>query len=141
MATVRASTGIPITADESVFDAHDALALLEADSCDYFNIKLAKSSGLRGALRIAAIAESAGKACMLGCMSETRLGLSAAAHLVSARPVIRFADLDSHFDHRVDPVVGGICIDQGQVHLPDGPGHGADLDPDFVASCTIETYQ
>jgi L-alanine-DL-glutamate epimerase-like enolase superfamily enzyme len=77
---------------------------------------------------------------MVGCMAETRLGLSAAAHLVSARPIIRFADIDSHFDHTFDPVIGGMCIDRGQVHLPDAPGHGADLDPEFLSGRLVETF-
>lgn len=132
---VRESCGIPIMADESLFDHHDALRLVEGDCCDYFNIKLAKAGGIATSLRIASIAEAAGLACMVGCMSETRLGLTAAAHLVSARPVIRYADLDSFVDHKVDPIVGGIRIANGKVTLPDGPGAGADVDPDFLASC------
>lgn len=132
---VKDSVGIPIMADEAVFDHRDAYALAVAEACDYLNIKLAKSGGLHDALRIVAVADAAGMACMVGCMSETRLGLSAAAHLVSARPVIRFADLDSHVDHRIDPVVGGISIVRGEVVLPNAPGHGADMDPAFLESC------
>ena len=75
-------TRIPLMADESVMDHHDAFRLAADGCCDYFNIKLAKSGGIHTALRINAIAEGAGIACMVGCMSETRLGLSAAANLV-----------------------------------------------------------
>jgi L-alanine-DL-glutamate epimerase-like enolase superfamily enzyme len=135
MRRVKDATGVPIMADEAVFDHYDAFALAAAEACDYLNIKLAKSGGLHDATRIVAVADAAGLACMVGCMSETRLGLSAAAHLVSARPVVRFADLDSHVDHRVDPVVGGMTVVRGEVILPEGPGHGADLDPGFLAGC------
>ena len=135
MARVRQASSIPIMADEAVFDHRDAAELVAMEACDYFNIKLAKSSGIVNALRIAAVAEAHGLACMVGCMSETRLGLSAAAHVISARPVIRFADLDSHVDHRIDPVMGGMRIEDGTVIVPDKPGHGADLDPEFLASC------
>lgn len=132
---VRDSVSLPIMADESVFDHHDAARLASAEACDYFNIKLAKAGGIGTGLRIAAVAESFGLSCMVGCMSETRLALTAAAHLVSARPVIRFADLDSHVDHEFDPVTGGMTIVDGLVHLPDGPGVGADLTPEFLERC------
>ncbi|NNE71022.1 MAG: dipeptide epimerase [Rhodothermales bacterium] len=132
---VREAVGVPVMADESVFDAEDALALARADACDYLNIKLSKSGGLWVGRQIATIGQAAGMACMVGCMSETRLGLSAAAHLMSALPIIRFADLDSHVDHVVDPVVGGIEIRDGRVYLPEGPGLGARPSEDFLASC------
>jgi len=132
---IRGGTSIPIMADESVFDHNDA-EILTRDGCvDLLNIKLAKSGGIFNGMKIADIAEDAGIACMVGSMSETRLGLSAAAHLVSARQVIKYADLDTHFDHRIDPIIGGVEISAEGIILPDGPGHGADVDPEFVASC------
>lgn len=69
---------------------------------------------------------------MLGSMAETRLGLSAAAHLVSARPNIVFADLDTVFTHVEDPVKGGITYDGGKITLPDAPGHGAEIEPQYL---------
>jgi L-Ala-D/L-Glu epimerase / N-acetyl-D-glutamate racemase len=140
-ARLRSRTPIPIMADESLFDHHDALRLARSEACDYFNIKLAKSAGIHTALKIDSIAQAAGIPCMVGCMSETRLGLSAAAHLVSARPNIQFADLDSHFDHKHDPVVGGVQIEPDGVFLTDDPGHGADIDPAFLEECDCLTVE
>jgi len=136
---VRDKSPIPIMADESLFDHHDAFRLASMGACDYFNIKLAKSGGIHTALKINAVAEAAGIQCMVGCMSETRLGLTAAAHLVSARPNIAFADLDSAFG-KTDVVEGGITYDGGDITLPNTPGHGADIKPEFLESlesCTI----
>jgi len=129
---VRKKSPIPITADESLFDHHDAFRLASMGACDYFNIKLAKSGGIHNALKINAIAEGAGIECMLGSMNETRLGLSAAAHVVSARPNIVFADLDAAFLHAEDPIIDGITYDGGKIILPDAPGHGADIDPAYL---------
>jgi L-alanine-DL-glutamate epimerase-like enolase superfamily enzyme len=129
---VRERSPIPIMADESLFDHHDAFRLAAMGACDYFNIKLAKSGGIHTALKINAIAEGAGIPCQMGCMAESRLGLSAAAHLISARPNIRFPDLDASFFHGVDPVVGGITFGGGWIELPDAPGLGADIDPAFL---------
>lgn len=134
MRAVRRASPIPIMADESLFDSRDALRLVAQEACDYFNIKLAKSGGLHEALKITAVAEAAGIPCMVGCMSETRLALTAAAQLASARPIIRFLDLDSADMHAADPVVGGITYGQGgRLALPEGPGLGAELDRTFLA--------
>ncbi|MCZ6705830.1 MAG: dipeptide epimerase [Bacteroidetes bacterium] len=138
---VKNSTSIPIMADESVFDHNDAEILARDGCCDLLNIKLAKSAGIFNGMKIADIAEDSGMACMVGSMSETRLGLSASAHLVSAREVIRFADLDTHYDHKIDPVLEGVEITPEGVTIPDAAGHGADLDPEFLASCESVTIE
>ena len=135
---LRERVSIPIMADESVFDHHDAFKLAAGGCCDYLNIKLAKSGGIHTALKINAVAEACGARCMLGCMMETRLALTAAAHLVSARPNIRYADLDGFFPLKEDPIVGGASWEGGTITLPDGPGIGAEVDPDFLEGCAHE---
>ncbi len=132
---LRERTAIPIMADESVFDHRDAFALTAGGCCDYLNIKLAKSGGIHTALKINAVAEACGAKCMLGCMMETRLGLTAAAHLVSARPNIRYVDLDGHLQLKEDPILGGATWRGTAITLPDAPGIGADVDPAFLARC------
>ncbi len=123
---------IPIMADESIFDHHDAARLAEMGACDYFNIKLAKSGGIHVGLKINAIGEAAGIACMVGGMFETRVGISAGAHLIAARSNIKFADLDTVHHYAEDPVIGGVVFNGCKVSLPDIPGHGADFDPVFL---------
>jgi L-alanine-DL-glutamate epimerase-like enolase superfamily enzyme len=79
-------------------------------------------------LKINAIAEAAGMKCMIGCFAESRLGLSAAAHLAMARPNISFIDLDSCYHFKTDPVIGGLTFDDkigGLLNLTDAIGHGA----------------
>lgn len=133
MARVRANSPIPICADESLFTHIDALQLVRQQAVDYFNIKLSKSGGINNALKINAIAEAAGIPCMIGCMSESRLGITANAHLASARSNIVFYDLDSPFEHALDPVVGGTQYrDHYHLDLPETPGHGADMDEDYL---------
>jgi L-alanine-DL-glutamate epimerase-like enolase superfamily enzyme len=122
MARLRAISPIPIMADESVFDHYDAFRLASLGACDYINIKLSKSGGIHTALKINAVAEAAGIRCMVGCIAETRLGLSAGAYLASARPNIVLADLDT----------GGTTYDGGRVIVPDTPGHGADVKPKML---------
>lgn len=129
---LRAVTTVPIMADESVFDHHDAYRLCRADACDYLNIKLSKSGGIRNALAINAVAEAAGKACMIGCMMESRLGLSAAAHFASARRNVKFFDLDTALLLKEDPVVGGFSYAGAAIELTDDPGLGCDVDPAYL---------
>ena len=132
---LRDKSGVPIAADESVFGPHDAFRLAATGCCDILNIKLAKSGGIYRAQKINTVAESAGLKCMLGCMLESRLALTAAAHLVSARPNIAYVDLDGHRDLLDDPVMGGVHYEGPKVFLPEGPGLGADVDPDFLKRC------
>ncbi len=135
LARVTANSPIPIMADESVFDHRDALKLARRGACDYFNIKLSKCGGIHNALKIVAVAEAAGIASQVGCMSETRFALTALTHLVAARENIVHYDIDSCLMHVSDPVVDGIEYrDGGEWILPDAPGVGADFDPDVLAA-------
>lgn len=123
---VRESIATPVLADESVFSAADALTLVGTGAADYLNIKLMKAGGLAGGLRICAIAEAAGVECFMGCMLETKLGVTAAAHLACGKRIITRCDLDSPMLCREDPVVGGARIDGARLILPDKPGLGID---------------
>ena len=136
---VRKMSPIPIAADEALFDHHDAFALASQGACDYFNIKLAKSGGIQNALKINDVAEAAGIRCMIGCMFETRLALTAAAHLAAARSNIVFLDLDSAFYLAEDPVLGGITFEGETIHLPELPGLGVDVLPETLANLTHAT--
>ncbi len=130
---VRQESPIPIMADEAVFLPGDALKLIKAGACDYINIKLMKSGGIANAIRIAHLAEAANMKCMLGCMIESRLALTAAVHVMSAKShTIIFADLDGFTSHTVDPVINGMKFGGGQITLPELPGLGCDIDPAFL---------
>jgi L-alanine-DL-glutamate epimerase-like enolase superfamily enzyme len=126
------SAAIPVMADEALFSPPDALRLAQEEAAPYFNIKLSKSGGIHNALKIATIAEASGIGCMVGCMLESRLGLTAAAHFACATAAVRFFDLDSCLEHAEDPITGGIRIDRGVITLPDTPGLGAAPTPEAL---------
>ncbi len=132
MRKVREQSVVPIMADESLFGPADSIKLIKEEACDYFNIKLMKAGGILNSLKIAHVAAAANIQCMVGCMIDTRLALSAAAHLVASQKNIVFADLDGNSEHTVDPVVGGIKIEKGTIYLPEAPGLGCDVDPAFL---------
>lgn len=132
---LRDKVNTPICADESIFDDKDAFRLCCMGAVDYLNIKLGKSGGISTAVRIDAIARAAGLKCMIGCFAETRLGLTAAAHLACARPNIVFLDLDSAANLDADPVQGGMTygeVNRGTITLSDAPGLGARISEEFL---------
>lgn len=131
LAAVTRSTRLPIMADESLAGPHDAFELARRGCADLFNIKLAKSGGIRQALQIAGIAEAAGIGCMVGAMMEPRIGITAAAHVAAAHPNITLIDLDSA-EWFADSDAGGCNTSGGLLRLTGGPGLGigpASLDP------------
>jgi L-Ala-D/L-Glu epimerase len=132
MRYVQQHSAIPVMADESLFSASDALEIVQQDAAAFFNIKLSKSGGIHQAQQVAHVAQAAFRPCMIGCMSESRLGLTAAAHLACAEPIIRLFDLDSCLEHTENHILGGIDYRGGFISLPDGPGIGARPDPDYV---------
>ena len=129
---VHTASPIPVMADEALFYPADAIKLIKAEACAYFNIKLMKAGGILNMMKIAHVADAANMLCMVGCMVESRLALTAGAHVVAANRNIVFADLDGHFSHTVDPVVGGMVFEKGQITVPELPGIGADVDPAFL---------
>ena len=95
-------------------------------AADLLNIKLMKSGGLGGALSICAMAEAAGVECMIGCMMESKISVTAAAHLAMARRIITKYDLDPPILCSSDPVRGGAVYDGRVISLGEAPGLGVE---------------
>lgn len=111
--------GMPsLMADESVQGVESVPPL--AGLADGINIKLAKCGGLRAARQMIALARSYGMRVMIGCMVESSVAVTAAAHLA---PLADYADLDGNLLVSNDPF-RGMRLDGGRLHLPDAPGLG-----------------
>ncbi|HEY6899821.1 MAG TPA: dipeptide epimerase [Puia sp.] len=133
---LRRSVPIPIMADESVFNHHDALRLIKAGACDYVNIKFAKSGGILEATRINEVCEKNNIPCMMGGMLESRIALTAFAHFALAHDNIIFHDMDTcMLGHKTDPVTDGVRYKGYRLEIPDTPGLGADADEAFLQQC------
>ena len=115
---VRERSPLPIIADESCIVATDIPRL--SGAVDGINLKLAKCGGLREALRMIATARAHGMLVMTGCMIESSLGITAAAHFA---PLLDFADLDGAALLADDPA-SGATIAGGKIRIPDAPGLG-----------------
>jgi L-Ala-D/L-Glu epimerase len=116
----EAAHPVPVVADESAIVARDVLLL--SGCVSGVNIKLAKCGGIRGALEMIHTARSLGMGVMLGCMVETSLGISAAAHISG---LFDYVDLDGAMLLADDPFEG-IGYDNGRIILPEKPGLGVE---------------
>lgn len=123
---LQKNSKVLIMSDESCFNAKDALRLVSRRAVDVVNIKLMKCGGIREALKINSICETAGIECMLGCMvEETNLGITAAASLGAATKNITRADLDATFTLSELMFEGGIGTEvKKDLVLPEEPGFG-----------------
>jgi L-alanine-DL-glutamate epimerase-like enolase superfamily enzyme len=121
LAFVRERSSLPIVADESCVVAADVARLAGLE--DGINIKLSKCGGLREALRMIATARAHGMLVMAGCMIETSLAITAAAHFA---PLLDYADFDGAALLSDDPHVGA-TIHGGRIVIPSEPGLGVRL--------------
>lgn len=121
---VTAAVQTPVLADESVFSLEDARRIIRERAADLINIKLMKTGGIYEALKIARLAEENGVECMMGCMLESKLSVSAGIHLAAAKSIITRSDLDGPGLCRVDPFQGGPVFEGGMIRLTSEPGLG-----------------
>lgn len=121
---VTDNVNTPVLADESIFSPIDALNILQRRAADLINIKLMKTGGIYNALKICSLAEMYGVECMIGCMLEAKVSVTAAVHLACAKSIITKIDLDGPVLCSEDPVDGGACFEEYKISLNDAPGLG-----------------
>jgi L-Ala-D/L-Glu epimerase len=109
---------IPVIVDEGCKDLPDVARA--AAYADGVNIKLAKSGGIREALRMIHAARALGLEVMLGCMVESELGIAAAAQIAS---LVDHVDLDGHLLISNSPFTG-LGFRDGGVVASTEPGLG-----------------
>jgi L-Ala-D/L-Glu epimerase len=119
LAWVTERSPLPIIGDEGVQRLADVRKAKGVYSG--INIKLMKSTGMREAQKMLQLARALGLKVMLGCMTETSCGISAASHL---SPMVDWADLDGALLISNDVFDGATVVD-GKVVIPNRPGIGA----------------
>lgn len=124
---IAQDTAVPIGVDESVFSASDLLQLIQLQACDVFVMKLSKMGGLYRARLATQIAREAGLGILGSGLTESRLGLAAHVHMLSAYGGCAFADLNGPQFLADDPVTG-IEIQPGVATVPTTPGVGITVD-------------
>jgi L-alanine-DL-glutamate epimerase-like enolase superfamily enzyme len=118
---IAGKTALPIVADESCREEADV------EKCqgifDGINIKLQKCGGLTPALRMIRKGRSLGMKIMIGCMTESSIGIAAAAQLIS---LVDYVDLDGPLLISND-TASGVEYKNGKLVLSGGPGFGLDV--------------
>jgi L-alanine-DL-glutamate epimerase-like enolase superfamily enzyme len=121
MREVFAHSKLPLMADESCISESDV------EKCQGrfhgINIKLVKAGGITPALRMIHNAKALGMKTMVGCMTESSVGISAIAHIA---PLLDFVDMDGAMLLSKDPAKG-VHIFPEEVRFSEGPGIGAKL--------------
>jgi L-Ala-D/L-Glu epimerase len=115
---VRRTAKLPIIADESCIIPSDVPRV--APYVDGINIKLMKCGGIYPALQMIHLARAHHLSVMMGCMIESSIAITAAAHL---SPLLDYADLDGNLLIDRDPYAG-VTVTEGKLCLPSAPGLG-----------------
>ncbi len=115
---IRDNVPVPLIADESCVTIEDIPGL--AECVDGVNFKLMKSNGITNVLKMIHVARAHNLRVMIGCMIESSLAITAAAHLT---PLVDYADLDGHLLIDNDPYEG-VKVANGKLMLPNTPGLG-----------------
>ena len=121
MRTARAESALPLIADESCITPDDVERC--ADCFHGINIKLVKCGGLTPARRMIARARQLGLRVMVGCMTESTVGISAIAQLL---PLLDYVDMDGALLLAED-VASGVALEQGYCRYPQENGTGVRL--------------
>jgi L-alanine-DL-glutamate epimerase-like enolase superfamily enzyme len=146
----RASTGVPLMADEACVSIQDARAIVAAEAADVLCIKLYKHGGITPARKIAAIAEAANIKINCGGLAVlSQLEAAAGAHFYASRSADQVMPAGEFiFGLGVigpDPLAPEIdfVVKDGHVAPPSGPGLGIKVDESALDSLTLlkETVQ
>lgn len=118
MKTLHSSSSLPLIADESCVVEEDVERCAEV--FDGINIKLMKCGGLTPARRMISRARELNLSVMVGCMSESTVGMSAIAQIL---PLLDAVDMDGAALISNDPA-DGVRVEQGACRYPDRNGLG-----------------
>lgn len=137
-AELRRQTWIPIALDESIWTASDLIQAVRLEACDAVVIKLTKMGGLKGAKHCGEMARSANLGLLGGGLTESKLALTASAHLFNYLEIENPVDLNGPLFLADDPVAKGPKIDAGKVTLPNDYGIGCTVDVNKVQKYVLE---
>ena len=126
MREVYKYSALPLMADESCIIEQDV-----AKCHNHFhgvNIKLTKCGGVTPALRMIKQARELGMKVMIGCMTESSVGISAIGHLA---PMLDYVDMDGAILLKED-IASGVTVTESGIVYPNTNGTGAYLLPQLT---------
>lgn len=130
---IKQHSSIPIMADESCCDVYDAQRLIDINACTRINLKIGKSGGIFNALKILNVAQQNAMPVQIGAFMESRLAMTAFAHVALTSPMVQYYDFDTALMFTQDNVSGGIEYGAGGViTVPEVAGIGATINQDVL---------
>jgi muconate cycloisomerase len=141
IAEVARALDTPVMADESAWNAHDAVQIAEQHAIDIVSIYTTKPGGLYRAMEVAAVCRAAGIACNVNGSIETGVGnlaniqFAAAAPAVTLSCVVPVSTPAEHLKGRIagiyykdDLIREPMVLVDGAIEVPFAPGMGIDVD-------------
>lgn len=152
LAEVARAIDAPVMADESAWNAHDVIQIIEKRAAQIVSIYTTKPGGLYRAMQVAAVARAAGLVCNVNGSVETGIGNLANLQLAAAAesvvlpcviPVSTPAEAQSGqiggIYYKDDLIAQPMRLVEGCIELPEGPGMGIAADLDKIARFTVNS--
>ena len=149
MAEVARAIDTPVMADESAWNSHDVIDIIERRAAQIVSIYTTKPGGLYRAMEVAAVARAAGIVCNVNGSAELGIGNLANLALAAAAPAVTLACVVpistpasaqrgqiAGIYYKDDLIAAPMEYRDGAVRVPAGPGLGIDVDP-----AKIEQYR
>jgi L-alanine-DL-glutamate epimerase-like enolase superfamily enzyme len=140
LAEVRRQTGAIIMIDEGCHGPRDMLRAVGLRAADLVNIKLMKTGGILNALKVNAIAESAGIAAQIGTMVESSIASAAGLHAAIAMGNVRTVEMGGPLMLADDVGEASSWYSGDTVTVPDDPGIGIEVDLDRVRKYSVDWW-
>jgi muconate cycloisomerase len=141
LAEVARAIDAPVMADESAWNAHDVIQIVEKRAAQIVSIYTTKPGGLYRAMEVAAVARAAGLICNVNGSVETGIGNLANLALAAAAPSVVLscvvpvstpAEAQSGqvggIYYKDDFIASPMRLTDGAIELPEGPGMGIAAD-------------
>ena len=141
MAEVARAVDVPLTADESIWTAHDVLEIIEREAAQIISIYITKPGGMYHALGMAAVAAAAGLPCNVNGSGEFGIGNLANVAFAAAAPAVSFScampisvpteaqtGQIAGIVYKDDVIAAAMTVRDGAIVVPQGPGLGIDVD-------------
>jgi muconate cycloisomerase len=150
MAEVARAIDCPVMADESAWNAHDVIQIIERRAAQMVSIYTTKPGGLYNAMQVAAVCKAAGIVCNVNGSIETGVGNLANLHLACAAepvtvscvfPVSTPAEAQhgrlAGIYYKDDLIVEPMQLVDGAIEVPMHPGMGIAPDLDKICRYTV----
>jgi len=152
IAEVARAIDTPVMADESAWNAHDVIQIVERRAAEIVSIYTTKPGGLYRAMEVAAVCRAAGIVCNVNGSVETGVGNLANLQLAAAAPAATLSNVVpvstpaeeqrgqlAGIYYRDDLIKHGMKLVDGAIELPSGPGMGIDVDEAKVEKYRISS--